>query len=159
MVRRFLNLARFPLTALAGCVERPFERMVDIDPVGEADSGLLRFDRLDNFWFVLMHELAHLCLHQDSGVSEFYDDLEFEDSDPREEEADALAGEVLIPEEVWKRSAASRLRTEEAARHLAKELRVHPSIVAGRMRHHFNSYRILNRLVGQGEVRPCFDWE
>lgn len=117
----------------------------------------LRFDRLDNFWFVLMHELAHLCLHQDSGVSEFYDDLEFDDSDPREKEADALAGEVLVPEEAWRASSASRLRTEEAARHLAKELGVHPAIVAGRMRHHFNSYRILNRLVGQGEVRRCFE--
>lgn len=26
----------------------------------------LRYDRLDNFWFVLLHELAHIALHIDS---------------------------------------------------------------------------------------------
>jgi len=117
----------------------------------------LRFDRLDNFWFVLMHELAHICLHYESGVGEFYDDLESPDDDQREREADELAGESLVPDEIWQKSPASRLRTEGAALHLAKQLNVHPAIVAGRMRHHFGEYRILNRLVGQGEVRKWFD--
>jgi HTH-type transcriptional regulator/antitoxin HigA len=37
----------------------------------------LRFDRLDNFWFCLAHELAHVALHlgkRDIGC--FLDDLE-----------------------------------------------------------------------------------
>ena len=25
----------------------------------------LRYDRLDNFWFTLLHELAHIALHMD----------------------------------------------------------------------------------------------
>ena len=36
----------------------------------------LRFDRIDNFWFCLFHELAHLKLHFQTGVfSRFFDDL------------------------------------------------------------------------------------
>ena len=28
----------------------------------------LRYDRLDNFWFVLFHELAHVFLHLTQGM-------------------------------------------------------------------------------------------
>jgi len=117
----------------------------------------LRHDRVDNFWFVLMHELAHVWRHLGSGISAFYDDLDVEDSsNAQEQEADRIAGEALIPEDEWKRSPASRLRTPEAVEHLANKLRIHPAIVAGRIRHHYKSYRVLNRLVGRGQVRSAF---
>ena len=36
----------------------------------------LRYDRIDNFWFTLLHELAHLGRHLDGEESTvFYDDL------------------------------------------------------------------------------------
>lgn len=35
----------------------------------------IRHDRLDNFWFTLMHELAHLALHFNQNISLFYDEL------------------------------------------------------------------------------------
>jgi HTH-type transcriptional regulator/antitoxin HigA len=116
----------------------------------------LRFDRLDNFWFVLMHELAHVALHYESDRAEFFDDLEYEDQDPREREADLLAGEVLIPQASWEQSPASRLRSASAVQHLARSLRIHPAIVAGRIRREFRSYRVLSDLVGQGCVRKHF---
>jgi HTH-type transcriptional regulator/antitoxin HigA len=117
----------------------------------------LRHDRVDNFWFVLMHELAHVWRHLNSSISAFYDDLDVDDSsNAQEQEADRIAGEALIPEDEWKRSPASRLRTPEAVEHLANKLRIHPAIVAGRIRHHYKSYRVLSRLVGRGEMRPLF---
>ena len=37
----------------------------------------LRHDRLDNFWFTLCHELAHIALHLDGGeYTVFFDDLD-----------------------------------------------------------------------------------
>ena len=117
----------------------------------------LRHDRIDNFWFTLTHELAHLSLHLDNESSIFYDDLDMEaEDDPREREADYLAGEVLIPDEAWKQSPASHLRSPEAAEHLAKQLNIHPAIVAGRMRHDLKAYRLLNNLVGHKKVRKLF---
>lgn len=51
----------------------------------------LRHDRLDNFWFTLMHELAHVALHSDQESTEFIDDLDIEaKEDPREVEADCI---------------------------------------------------------------------
>ena len=117
----------------------------------------LRHDRLDNFWFSLMHELAHIALHLDEGVSRFFDDLDVQgDGDGREAEADSLAGESLIPEAAWTESPASRLSTPQAATRLAQQLGIHPAIVAGRMRYERNSYRILNRMVGHNQVRKHF---
>jgi HTH-type transcriptional regulator / antitoxin HigA len=117
----------------------------------------LRHDRLDNFWFVLMHELVHLLKHLGGETTSFYDDLDSDDqSDPREMEADALGGDILIPSDEWRTSPASRLRSAEAANHLAQRLRIHPAIVAGRIRRTYKDYRVLSGLVGQGEVRKQF---
>jgi HTH-type transcriptional regulator/antitoxin HigA len=117
----------------------------------------IRYDRLDNFWFNLTHELSHIHLHLDKYNLSFYDyDLEVDSDDPKEKEADELASECLIPEVKWKNSPASNLRTPGAANYLAKELNIHPAIVAGKMRHYFKNYRILNQLIGNKQVKICF---
>lgn len=117
----------------------------------------LRYDRLDNFWFTLMHELAHIVLHGDRDVVQYYDDLDVGSGDDTlEKEADDLAREALIPREDWERSPASMLKSAEAAEHLARESQIHPAIVAGRMRYEFGSYKILSQLVGYYEVRRQF---
>lgn len=122
----------------------------------------LRHDRIDNFWFCLMHELAHVALHLSESNTEFYDDLDVEaHNDHCEQEADDSAREALIPGDVWRKSSASQLRTPEAVEDLASQLGIHPAIVAGRIRYESKSYRILHQLVGYRRVRPCFpeiDW-
>lgn len=129
----------------------------------------LRYDRIDNFWFTLMHELAHLSLHIDGGSQEFYDALFNSEGNPedvshsrqrskadlREGEADSMAREALIPQDIWESSAASKIPLESAAVSLAQELRIHPAIVAGRMRYELKMYSHLNNLV-KGSVREFF---
>jgi HTH-type transcriptional regulator/antitoxin HigA len=120
----------------------------------------LRHDRIDNFWFSLMHELAHLQLHMGSEIDQFYDDFDVDyQGNLRENEADVLASEVLIPQEVWKKSPASKLKMPDAAISLAKNLGIHPAIVAGRIRHETKDFRILNNLVGHNQVRYLFGWK
>lgn len=117
----------------------------------------LRHDRIDNFWWCLMHELAHIALHLDANVSGFFDDLDVEDQgNQQEEEADQLAGEALIPSDIWNKSPAKNSRFAQSAQHLAMELGIHPAIVAGRMRRDSNNYRILNQLIGHRQVRQQF---
>lgn len=117
----------------------------------------VRHDRLDNFWFTLMHELAHVHLHSSLHM-EFFDDFDEQATeDPREKEADALAGEVLIPQTIWMKSAARLSKLPQAAELLARQLNVHPAIVAGRMRHHWNEFTLLNDQVGHRAVRIEFN--
>lgn len=122
----------------------------------------LRFDRLDNFWFVLEHELVHVGRHL-TDDDEFFDDLEADDQgDPREKEADEVAGEILLPSSSWMRSGARATKSPEAVARLATTLSIHPAIIAGRIRHEEENYRLLNQLVGHNEVRRWFpevDWK
>jgi HTH-type transcriptional regulator / antitoxin HigA len=119
----------------------------------------LRHDRLDNLWFTLMHELAHIALHYNQDVSLFYDELEDVkgiDIGAKEKEADNLAGEALVPASKWEVSPARLIPSFMAADSLAKELGVHVAIVAGKIRYEGGKYVYLNNIVGHAKVQHYF---
>lgn len=116
----------------------------------------LRFDRIDNFWFVLFHELIHVIKHLRIGeLEDIFDDLEAE-PDELEREADRLAGDALIPEEEWEVALARYVRTDESVISSGEKYQIHPAIVAGRIRKEADNYAILSNLVGRGEIRKQF---
>jgi HTH-type transcriptional regulator/antitoxin HigA len=114
----------------------------------------LRYDRVDTFWFCLLHELAHVGRQMDEdGDTAFVDDLTLRDveggrRDPKEAQADEWAQEALVPEAIWETSEARQNPTPMAVVNLAKTLQVHPAIVAGRIRHEQKNYRLLSHFVG-----------
>ncbi|MDR3575995.1 MAG: XRE family transcriptional regulator [Anaerolineaceae bacterium] len=117
----------------------------------------LRHDRLDNFWFVLLHELAHIIKHLRKGKLErIFDDLDIVDTERTELEAEEFAGEALIPTNKWNLSLAPFIRSEDSVKEFAEELGINPAIVAGRIRHDANNFIILNELIGKGGVRKHF---
>jgi len=119
----------------------------------------LRHDRLDNFWFVLFHELGHVFLHLfDSLSMDFFDERNDESvsEDDIEKEADQFALSTLIPESHWDDCLSKFSLTKESVDIDAKSLGVHPSIVAGRIRKETNNYTILNDSIGRGKVRVSF---
>jgi len=119
----------------------------------------LRYDRLDNFWFTLMHELAHIAKHYDSGISLFYDEIEeikTIDIDEKEQEADILAEEALLPRAKWEVSPAKLVPSSMAANSLAQELGVHVAIIAGQIRHKGDKYVYLNKIVNEAKARKYF---
>jgi HTH-type transcriptional regulator / antitoxin HigA len=116
----------------------------------------IRFDRLDNFWFTLLHELGHVFLHHSAGLEEgFFDNMEEEATDQVEHEADNFALDALIPREMWKTSPARFAKTIEPMRKFAQSIGVHEAIVVGRVRRERN-YSLLSEFVGQGQVRNFF---
>jgi HTH-type transcriptional regulator / antitoxin HigA len=118
----------------------------------------LRYDRLDNFWFVLLHELGHVFLHLFDGLRfDFFDEEGAPDSDSIEADADKFAQNALIPEEKWDKCLSRFAMSEEAVRIDADNLGIAPSIIAGRIRKERNDYTILNDLVGQDQVRRQFE--
>lgn len=120
----------------------------------------IRYDRLDNFWFCLLHELAHLGLHFNNGNGEvFIDDLQLRKrnhgrDDDREREADEWAQEALVPTELWDDHPARFRPSVQNVLSLARQAKVHPAIIAGRIRHERQNYRLLSRFVGARQVRP-----
>jgi HTH-type transcriptional regulator / antitoxin HigA len=117
----------------------------------------LRYDRLDNFWFVLLHEIYHVIKHLGKGkVERIFDDLDVSNAEKLEREADDLAGESLIPTLEWDKAIARFTRSTRSINDLANKLGISPAIIAGRIRHEANNYIILNDLIGQGGVRNQF---
>lgn len=119
----------------------------------------LRHDRLDNFWFNLMHELAHISLHCNKNFNFFYDDLDNPASSDIEQEADLMASEALIPKNKWENSPARLIPSSIAAESLARELGVHISIIVGKMRHESGKYVYLNNIIKEAKVRKYFPEE
>lgn len=120
----------------------------------------LRYDRIDYFWFTLLHEIGHLVRDLSDDVGGFFDDLDSSGSnDPREGGADAFARDVLVPPADWERSPLRSSPNPAYVRELAARLGIHPAIVAGRVRREHSAYRILGNLVGHGAVRELFQEE
>jgi HTH-type transcriptional regulator/antitoxin HigA len=115
----------------------------------------LRNDRLDNFWYTLFHELAHVYLHYLTGLAAgfFDEELEGEKTDDLELEADQFASSALIPPEAWRLSPARISRSAGPIEGFANQLGIHPAIVFGRIRRERNNYSIFSDRVGFGVVR------
>jgi HTH-type transcriptional regulator/antitoxin HigA len=148
----FVCVAHLPKTYLDGAALRV------IDDGAPVVALTLRYDRLDNFWFSLFHELAHIGRHFDGDIEAFVDDFTLRDvparhEDRRENEADEWANEGLIPQDEWETSGLQSHATYAAIIGFSQRLGVHPAIVAGRIRHQSRNYRAFAPLLGTGEVR------
>jgi HTH-type transcriptional regulator / antitoxin HigA len=144
-----LALPHFPHTYLDGAIfmtegKRPVIALT------------LRYDRLDNFWFVLLHELGHVRLgHLTGKQSWIADDLDLPSSHSiQEREADDFAARMLLPAD-FHLDAQEKITTAELLRY-ASDHGVHPAIVAGRIQHAKKDFRTFANLVGRNEVRKYF---
>jgi HTH-type transcriptional regulator/antitoxin HigA len=131
-------------------------------PDGTPVIGLtLRYDRIDNFWFCLLHELSHVAKHLSASERIIIDDLDLRrhDAAPEdkiEKEADEMTSDGLIPRKVWEKNLIEGRVTAAKVYTLAEKLKVHPAIIAGRVRFERNNYRLLSRHVGSKQVRKHF---
>lgn len=116
----------------------------------------MRHDRIDNFWFTLFHEIGHVVMHLREPSDDVF--VDSEDVDESEEieaeaEANAFAKDCLVPRDTWLRSDAHRVGDAASVHSLARQLGIHPAIVAGRIRYERRNFRILDPLIGRGKVR------
>ena len=117
----------------------------------------LRHDRIDNFWFTLLHELGHVYLHFGTGLEAGFidDDLSHQIVSDVEREADDFARTRLIPDDLWKISPVRFTKSRDAVEKFARRLNIHPAIVAGRIRNE-RDYSLFSDVVGSGQVRKLF---
>lgn len=104
----------------------------------------LRYNRYDNFWFTLVHELAHLCLHYDHLDTPIVDDLDEAVTDDIEAEANAFARECFVPRREWRVLYENR-HSESQLEKTCAGLGVHPDVVAGLIRFAAKDYKLYPR--------------
>jgi HTH-type transcriptional regulator/antitoxin HigA len=130
----------------------------------------LRIDRVDYFWFTLLHEVAHVWRHLNDSSDAFIDRVERIASvervpESKENEANRIARDAFIKRAVWERSPARLAPSRESIQELADQLHIHPAIVAGRIQFETGQYNQFREFLGQGEVQKQFqevfpsDWK
>lgn len=117
----------------------------------------LRFDRLDNFWFTLVHECVHVWKHLSNPGDVFLDRLaDKESTEAIEKETNRLTRDILISRSDWRTASVRQMPTKAGIVAFASEHKIHPSIVAGRLQRESENYAIFKDMVGQGDVRKLF---
>jgi HTH-type transcriptional regulator/antitoxin HigA len=104
-----------------------------------------RYDRIDNFWFTIAHETAHILLHLEKGTY-FVDDLESLDT-PLEKESDFAASRMLKVRAITDYfSGKYRYISESQVRECGEQLNIAPAIIVGVLQYYKKlSRRNLNR--------------
>ena len=154
--RDWLRSVGIPLVFLSSLPGMKLDGATSSQPDGNPFIALtVRYDRVDSFWFTLLHEIGHIVLHSSRDSEQvFLDDLDEADHhDEIEAEANAFARDSFVARDVWRRSDAFRRRNRSSVEALAKKLNISPAIVAGRIRHETKDYSYLSDMVGQGSVR------
>lgn len=107
-----------------------------------------RYDRNDNFWFTVAHEIAHILRHRDQNSPVFIDSLDHLDlADQREEEANEFARQHLRIPEILRSFAGLKRISRKRVQECARVMGVHPAIVVGALQHAERlGYQALNDL-------------
>jgi HTH-type transcriptional regulator/antitoxin HigA len=95
----------------------------------------LRYDRVDWFWFTLLHELAHIIEHEDSLDLQLVGNDAQHSIDAEEERADTQASEWLIPQSEIQQfvEETKPYYSRDAVLEFAGHLHRHPGIVVGQL--------------------------
>lgn len=136
-----------------------------------------RYDRMDNFWFVLRHELEHLVRRHGYRPNQSWtvmldadDDFLGADIDEQEQQANEAAADFCVPTDKMKLyiKHKSPFFSERDLIGFARTLGIHPALVAGQLGHktkrpdRFRQYLVKVRSVvlpnamvdGWGNVYP-----
>jgi HTH-type transcriptional regulator/antitoxin HigA len=164
LAREFLQKRGIPLVTLKHLPHTYLDGACFKSPSGRPVIGLtLRHDRMDNFWFTLIHELGHLYLHLDQNNFAFFDETEpsqgvSEVRGPKEKEANDFASKILIPDKEWKawRNAKGDMVSKDEISLFATRLGISPAIVAGRLRWETGDYVKYSTMLGSKTVKNLF---
>ena len=159
LAQEFLGEKGIALVVLPALPKTKLDGAAMLDPDGAPIIGMtIRFDRLDSFWFTLLHELLHAWKHlpeRDVAITD--ESVEDErDDDSKEAEANRVARDAFIPRMLWKRSEAFLHPSFETIHALADKLHISPAIIAGRLRREKTGYGAFGKLVGNRQVRRLF---
>jgi HTH-type transcriptional regulator/antitoxin HigA len=111
-----------------------------------------RYKRIDNFWFTMAHEIAHVLRHLDDETPFILDNLIEKSDDKIEKEANSMASIALKhPKILNKLEPKFGYLTKGNIVDCAEQLNVHPSIIIGALAFNdtisFRNLRLFNENV------------
>ena len=112
----------------------------------------LRHNRVDNFWFTLIHELSHILLHFDTINSPIVDDINNLADSLIEREANELVIDTIIERDKWK-TLKSRKQSNKNVISIAKKNLLHPAILAGILRYERKEFYLYTEIINKVDFR------
>ena len=112
-----------------------------------------RYSRLDNFWFTLLHELSHIVLHLEHLSTPIIDDLDEEPNSLIEKQANRLTKDSFVEKSVWRNCPPKYSLGDDIVISFAKDIGIHPAIIAGMLRYEKKKYTIYNDIINRVDVR------
>lgn len=95
-----------------------------------------RYHRIDNFWFTIAHEIAHILKHLNQRILFILDDLSKGSVNKMEEEANNMASKYLRHNESYKfLEPYFNYLTTNKVEECAKKYEIHPAIIVGKLAH------------------------
>lgn len=125
-----------------------------LDPYSPVIGLSLRLDRIDNFWFVLRHEIEHVLNDHGKDAVIIDSDLDrntrgTEAMSQEEDIANSAAAEFCVPQEAldnfMARVAPLFSRTRVLA--FAQEQRIHPGLVVGQLQRRLQRYDLFRPML------------
>ena len=112
----------------------------------------LRYKRLDNYAFAVMHELGHIVKHiKKSGRPDYIDIIKPDADDPKEMEANDFAIKSLRAdaplEELFVQWGRSPFTAKWHIINTAHSHKINPSIITGLFQHYCNTYSVCRDLL------------
>ena len=126
-----------------------------LDPNRPIVAMSLRYDRIDNFWFVLWHEIAHVLNRDGRSESAWIVDVELENSQDgkrkistQERKANEAAEEACTPpHELLTFLAGRSFFPESDILLFAQQLRIHPGILIGQIHNKKHNWKLLRKYL------------
>lgn len=117
----------------------------------------IRFDRIDNFWFVLRHEIEHILHHHGKGAAMLDAELEGERAGDgpnvaqEERIANEVAADFCVPQRALDRFIARKAPffPERDILGFARTIHRHPGIVAGQLQRRTGRYDRFRQLLAR----------
>jgi len=117
----------------------------------------LRHKRLDNFAFVLFHELGHVFEHLVNNNNAEFIDLEVKNEEEEyknsteEKQANKFAQNSLINKQDWEDFSKNLFfnNNDESIIKFAKKIKINPSIVRGRICYELNDYKSFTNISNE----------
>jgi HTH-type transcriptional regulator / antitoxin HigA len=111
----------------------------------------LRHDRIDNFWFVLWHEICHVL--NNDGKKEITIDVDLDGGkttdSAQEQRANRYAADYCVAEDEMVSFLARRngFFSEREVLNFADKLKVHPGVVVGQIHNQIKAYHLLRKYL------------
>lgn len=115
-----------------------------------------RYPRVDYYWFTLLHELSHICLHfgqLETPILENFEDTKNRQQQDSEIQANNLSKKSFVARNLWRNCPPKYSNNEVDVINFANEMHIHPAIVAGMLRSETKKYTIYSEIINKTNVR------